>query len=97
MNLNMESDLIKAIADRGRDAGEALIHEFVAPEAEYAEGPTGARNPRWPGWDSQRWVRLDVLIRTMADKSAGLFRSLGHALHLVSHPRFAMAQPYPSR
>jgi hypothetical protein len=41
---------------------------------------------RWPGWDFQRWVRLDVLLQTFADKSNGLSLALGsHVPHGTSY------------
>ena len=68
MNLNMPPELIKSIAERGGAAGETLIRRFVPRTAN--DGSATA------GWDDQRWVRLDVLIRTLADKSFGLSRAL---------------------
>jgi hypothetical protein len=71
LNLNMDPELIKAIANRGEKAAEAILHRFA---------------PSNSGWDDQRWVRLDVLMRTLADKSGGLFRSLGtHVPHATSY------------
>jgi hypothetical protein len=89
LNLNMPKDLIDTIAARGGAAGEALLNRFAQPS-----GPPDADARTWPGWDGQRWVRLDVLVRTLADKSLGLTRALGtdvaHATPystLLSHAR----------
>jgi predicted acylesterase/phospholipase RssA len=72
MNLNMPAKLIETIAERGGAAGQVLIDRYVVQNG----GPAG-NNGTWGAWDGQRWVRLDVLVRTLADKSFGLTRSLG--------------------
>ena len=65
LNLNMDPKVIVDIAERGGKAADALLHRFA---------PTNS------GWEDQRWVRLDVLMRTLADKSGGLYRSLGQGV-----------------
>lgn len=67
MNLNMEDKLIKAVAERGGAAAQELIDKFLGPAP--ASG--------WDGWSSQRWIRLDVLIRALSDKVSGLQQALG--------------------
>jgi hypothetical protein len=87
MNLNMPPPLIAAIADRGKAAADAILARFLgtthsanaattkATPADAALGPTASLK-NWQGWDFQRWVRLDVLLHTLADKTPGLLRSL---------------------
>jgi hypothetical protein len=59
------------------------VEEAGSPEITPAGGranllPQRNRSARhWQGWDFQRWVRLDVLIRTLTDKAPGLVRALG--------------------
>jgi predicted acylesterase/phospholipase RssA len=67
-NLNMPAALIKTVADRGKDAAEAIIQRFLSP-------PTPCKPAK--GWDEQRWVRLDVFIRAFGQRLAGLSRALG--------------------
>ena len=98
LNLNMPPKIIDAIAERGSEAGQVLIKRFLAPsDSPAVPGDLGdasdpippsslERRHYWTGWNNQRWVRLDVLMRTLADKSAGLGRSLGeHVPHALSY------------
>ena len=85
LNLNMDPHLIDEIAKRGRTAAVALTHRFhaaprstlpiVDPRVDLLPHRASA-SAGWAGWDFQRWVRLDVLIRTLMDKAPGLFRGL---------------------
>jgi predicted acylesterase/phospholipase RssA len=65
MNLNMPADLIRRVADRGRNAAERIIEKFLP------SGPTG-----WDGWSSQRWIRLDAHLNALGQKTAGMQRAL---------------------
>jgi hypothetical protein len=97
LNLNMDPDLITDIANRGRDAAKKLLQRFLgAPDPTEHHSPrpspatavlkSAAHTTGWRGWDFQRWVRLDVLARTIADKTPGLSRSLGpHPPHASSY------------
>jgi hypothetical protein len=87
LNLNMEPELIQAIAERGKQAADALVHRFylvgsgdpalaaLDDRIDLLSRRTGSATA-WQGWDFQRWARLDVLIRTLADKAPGLARAL---------------------
>ena len=95
MNLNMEEELIVRIADRGKEAARRLIRRFAEnAHTDTGGAPTEHSSPAdavmgkdaasktWPGWDFQRFVRLDVLLRTLADKAPGLRRALtAHVRH----------------
>jgi predicted acylesterase/phospholipase RssA len=89
MNLNMEKHLILRVADRGKEAARRLIQRFAGNALTDAHGlvpdhPSPAdlvigkeaASKTWPGWEFQRLVRLDVLLRTFADKAPGLRRAL---------------------
>jgi len=89
MNLNMEEGLILNIAGRGKEAARRLIRRFAENAHTDTDGtPSDHSSPAeevmgkeaasrtWPGWDFQRFVRLDVLLRTLADKAPGLRRAL---------------------
>lgn len=67
MNLNMPSDVIKDVAQRGADAAAKIIDRFLGPPP--ADG--------WDGWSSQRWARLDVFIYALNQKAPGLLKALG--------------------
>jgi predicted acylesterase/phospholipase RssA len=89
MNLNMEKRVIDDIALRGKEAARRLIKRFaenalmdvesVATEhsspADFVIGKEAAAKT-WQGWDFQRFVRLDVMVRTFADRALGLRRAL---------------------
>jgi hypothetical protein len=99
MNLNMEQALILNIADRGKEAARRLIRRFaenahtdtdgtVTAHSSPADSVMGkeAASKIWPGWDCQRFVRLDVLLRTLADKAPGLRRALtAQVRHNISY------------
>jgi predicted acylesterase/phospholipase RssA len=68
MNLNMPAPLIRKVAARGGLAAEEIIKKFLTP------APDG-----WDGWSAQRWVRLDVHLNALAQKSAGMQRALSPA------------------
>ena len=109
LNLDMPLPVIDAIAKRGKEAGAALVrrflsagHDAAAPPASTGENLLPQRSHsagHWQGWDFQRWVRLDVLVRTLADKAPGLLRALGdnvpHASAYRDLLRAAVAQAPP--
>jgi len=66
MNLNMPSDVIGRVAQRGGNAADEIIARFLGP------APTNG----WDGWSSQRWVRLEVFIYALNQKIAGLLKAL---------------------
>ena len=67
-NLNMDSELIKGIAERGGNAAVELIERFIP-------APPGA--PPTAGWNQQRWVRRDVLLHALNERMPGLAQALG--------------------
>jgi len=71
LNLNMESGVIQAVADRGERAALSLVARFVADEAGQAQAP---------GWDEQRWVRLGVLLKMIQERAPGVLTALDPAL-----------------
>jgi len=98
MNLNMDPKLIEDLGKRGAAAATQLMKRFhwpaaVPDEAPLAEAPSPmdaasenrAHTTGWNGWDFQRWVRLDVLLRTFADKSNGLCCALGSPGHAAPY------------
>lgn len=62
LNLDMDKDLIEAIANRGRDAAQELIRRFAPPQG------SGTAS----GWDEQRWIRLMVLLDMLDKKLPGV-------------------------
>ena len=84
LNLDMRPPLISAIATRGQEAAESLSRRFLPAKSSppQQQGPVrvnllpGANGGPWQGWDFQRWVRLDVLIKTLGDKAPGLVHAL---------------------
>ena len=70
-NLNMPTDIIGSIAERGREAAVELINRFVPAPADAA--PTA-------GWDQQRWIRRDVLLRALNERMPGLIQALGGSI-----------------
>ena len=113
LNLNMEEKLILRVAARGKEAARRLIKRFAEnahTDGDDAAGPEdaspadaiigrGAASRTWPGWDFQRFVRLDVLLRTFADKAASLRRALSadapHSTPYADLIARAGAQPAP--
>jgi hypothetical protein len=98
INLNMDPDLIADLGKRGAAAAAVLLHRFQWPaipneqlEDQAVPSPLDAadagrsRTTGWNGWDFQRWVRLDVLLRTVADKSNGLCCALGQPAHSATY------------
>jgi predicted acylesterase/phospholipase RssA len=71
LNLNMEGDVIQAVAERGERAVLALVARFVADDASGAQAP---------GWDEQRWVRLGVLLKMIQERAPGVLTALDPAL-----------------
>src|ERR1700730_13860863 len=66
MNLNMPDQLIEIVAERGAEAAQAIVERFV-PVA----GATSS-----DGWDEQRWIRFDVLLRALTDRAPGVAAAL---------------------
>ncbi len=78
MNLNMDKDLIVDVAARGRDAARELVKRYVA-------GTDGAAVP---GWEEQRWVRLNVFLRMLEKRLPVVERGL--------QPGVGFAPDFPS-
>jgi len=70
-NLNMPTDIITTIAERGREAAVELINRFVPPSDDA---------PPTAGWDQQRWIRRDVLLRALNERMPGLIQALGSSI-----------------
>ena len=76
MNLNMPKELIARVAARGGVAAQEILAKFLGPPAP----------GDWDGWSAQRWVRLDVLLSALAQKTAGMLRALGPSVaHCVPY------------
>ena len=67
MNLNMPKAVIEQVAARGSEAADLILQRFLDPAAA----------GQWQGWSFQRWVRLDVLIKALSEKTQGMARALG--------------------
>lgn len=67
MNLNMEEQLIEAIAKRGDEASQELIARFAK---------TGADGSEALGWDEHRFVRLSVLLKMIDARAPSVARAL---------------------
>ncbi len=63
MNLNMEPDTIRKVADRGDEAAKDLVDRYV-------DVPTAT--PPSQGWDDQRWTRLAVALSMLEKRFAGV-------------------------
>lgn len=70
-NLNMPSDVIGSIAQRGHEAAGELIKRYV---------PFPAGAPPAEGWDQQRWIRRDVFLRAFNERMPGLAQALGASI-----------------
>lgn len=65
MNMDMPPDVIQALANRGRDAGDRLVGRFAKPHADVK-----------CGWDNHRWVRYRVIMALLEDMLGSIDRSL---------------------
>src|SRR5205085_1912082 len=66
MNLDMDQKLIEKVASRGREAAKELVKRYIADDN------TGNA----PGWDEQRWVRLNVFLRMLEKRLPVVERGL---------------------
>lgn len=57
LNLDMSTDTIRALQERGRLAARKLVTQFDAPV--FAHGGTG--------WDNHRWIRYRALLGTLPE------------------------------
>jgi predicted acylesterase/phospholipase RssA len=75
LNLDMAEGTIREIAARGTQAAGALLERFAPP----GEGPAAqaATAPAGPGWDEHRLVRLNVLLKMIEARAAGVVSALG--------------------
>jgi hypothetical protein len=72
MNLNMERENIAEVARRGVEAAEALLARFSAASSPGAQAA---------GWDEHRLVRLNVLLKMVEARAAGVVRALSAQCH----------------
>jgi predicted acylesterase/phospholipase RssA len=78
MNLNMEREVIAAVASRGDEAARELVARYL--------GPGGTSSPA-PGWDEQRWIRLGVSLSMLARRFFGVELALrGGQPHSTDYP-----------
>lgn len=77
MNLNMEDAIIDAVAKRGVEAAAGLLERFAqAP-------PSGELNN---GWDEQRLVRLNVLLKMIGARASGVVQAIdGVVAHATNY------------
>ena len=80
INLNMPSSTISEVSQRGRQAAQALVKRFVGKPNASAKTSHGSAARAAPGWDQQRWVRLDVLAHSLSQRAAGLVSALGSSI-----------------
>lgn len=74
MNLNMKDEHIKNIADRGVLAAQELLARFSTPP----------RNGRLiTGWDEHRFVRLNILYKTLQQSLSVLILTLSPYRHVT--------------
>ncbi len=87
LNLNMEPEVIEAVALRGAKAATQIIERFAvkSPDGQCAKG-----------WDEQRWIRLGVLLKLIEERAPGVLKALDpdcpHATKfadLIEHARHA--------
>jgi predicted acylesterase/phospholipase RssA len=69
MNLDMDPDVIKALAKRGEAAANELIQCYATPT------PGGGEAP---GWDEHRFVRLNNLLTMMKARAPGIKEALSN-------------------
>lgn len=67
MNLNMDRQIIDAVAERGLEAAVELFGLFAEPP------PAGRLNN---GWDEQRLVRLNVLLKMIEARASGVVQAI---------------------
>jgi predicted acylesterase/phospholipase RssA len=72
LNLDMPESAINTVSLRGAEAAEELIKRYVAPST---IGPEAA------GWDQQRFVRLNVLMRMLEKRLPGVKAAMGKTPH----------------
>ena len=60
LNLNMNSQMIEALRQRGREAAKALIDRFAEPSAL-------APDTKGLSWESHRWTRFRVAMTVLQD------------------------------
>jgi len=82
INLNMSSDQIEQLAERGRWAGEFLVNRF-AYRPSRNEGDT-------MGWENHRWLRYRSIMPLVENLSSGLVRGWDWV------PEPELARPYPT-
>src|ERR1700730_9735038 len=89
MNLNMPDQLIEIVADRGAEAAQAIVRRFVPVAGASSSG----------GWDEQRWIRFDVLLRALTDRTPGVAAALQadipHTTPYVTLAERAAGEPPP--
>lgn len=66
LNLLMTEAQIRCLADQGKEAVRQLLARFARPDL-----PSGQAR----GWDEHRWVRFNLLCKSLADGLAGLTRA----------------------
>ncbi|MFT3800524.1 MAG: patatin-like phospholipase family protein [Burkholderiaceae bacterium] len=77
MNLDMPAQTVERVAGYGDKAADALLDKF-AP---------GADGRTKPGWDEHRWVRFNVLVHGLMERSEGLHVAARHTPHAMSLAR----------
>lgn len=90
MNLNMEHEIIRKVAKRGKEAADMLIARFA---------PGTAGGPPAAGWDEQRWIRFGVSLAMLHKRFAGAHLALdgvnGHATQYMDLIRQGLTKQLP--
>lgn len=61
LNLAMADDVIERLAERGKEAAEAVMDEFEDPHYP----PLDHNEPTSTGWDNHRWIRYRALLSVL--------------------------------
>jgi hypothetical protein len=69
LNLNMPTDVVTRLANRGKRAGAALVDRFAAPAGSVADG-----------WTEHRWVRFRSCMELTADWIRQIAEAYPHAI-----------------
>jgi len=75
INLKHATDVIDKVAQRDGEVVDRLIARFLRP-------PTAGG---WDGRSNQRWIRLDVLIYALNEKTGSLLKALGSDVSVPRH------------
>jgi len=76
LDLKMEPEDLRKLAELGQQAGRKLVDRYIAP----ATGPNGMPQPS-VRWDEHRWIRFNTFVHAVQDKMARFAQSAGQKAH----------------